>query len=41
MASTPMRIPIPDDVHRFVLTSVPSVPYLEAMFAQHAGVQME
>jgi hypothetical protein len=26
-----MRSPIPDDVHRFVLTSVPSVPYLEAM----------
>ncbi len=26
-----MRSPIPDDVHRFVLTSVHSVPFLEAM----------
>ncbi|HUR87906.1 MAG TPA: hypothetical protein VMZ74_02345 [Ramlibacter sp.] len=26
-----MREPIPDDVRRFILTSVPSVPYLEAM----------
>lgn len=31
-----MRIPIPDDVHRFVLTSVPSVPYLEAMLMLRA-----
>ena len=26
-----MRSAIPDDVRRFILTSVPSVPYLEAM----------
>jgi DNA-binding IclR family transcriptional regulator len=26
-----MRASIPDDVRRFILTSVPSVPYLEAM----------
>ena len=27
--------PIPDDVRRFVLTSVPSVPYLEAALLLH------
>lgn len=31
-----MRSPIPDDVHRFVLTSVPSVPFLEAMLLLRA-----
>jgi hypothetical protein len=31
--STPL--PIADDVRRFVLTSVPSVPYLEAMLLFH------
>jgi len=31
-----MRSPIPDDVHRFVLTSVPSVPFLEAMLMLRA-----
>jgi DNA-binding MarR family transcriptional regulator len=28
---------IPDDVRRFILTSVPSVPYLEAMLLLRAG----
>jgi hypothetical protein len=31
-----MRRPIPDDVRRFVLTSVPSVPFLEAMLLMRA-----
>jgi len=31
-----MRRQIPDDVYRFVLTSVPSVPYLEAMLLLRA-----
>ena len=31
-----MRTPIPDDVYRFVLTSVPSVPFLEAMLLLRA-----
>ena len=31
-----MRRPIPDDVHRFVLTSVPTVPFLEAMLILRA-----
>jgi len=31
-----MRSPIPDDVHRFLLTSVPSVPFLEAMLMLRA-----
>ena len=31
-----MRTPIPDDIHRFVLTSVPSVPFLEAMLMLRA-----
>lgn len=34
--SRPMRTPIPDDVHRFVLTSVASVPFLEAMLLLRA-----
>ena len=36
MAAAAMRSPIPDDVHRFVLTSVPSVPFLEAMLMLRA-----
>jgi Mn-dependent DtxR family transcriptional regulator len=32
-----MRLPIPDDIRRFLLTSVPSVPYLEAMLLLRAG----
>jgi hypothetical protein len=32
-----MRQPIPDDIRRFVLTSVPSVPYLEAMLLLRSG----
>jgi hypothetical protein len=31
------EIPIPDEVRRFVLTSVPSVPYLEAMLLFHGA----
>ena len=31
-----MRTPIPDDVLRFVLTSVPTVPFLEAMLMLRA-----
>ena len=31
-----MRRPIPDDVRRFVLSSVPSVPFLEAMLLMRA-----
>jgi len=32
-----MRRQIPDDVYRFVLTSIPSVPYLEAMLLLRAN----
>ena len=35
-----MRRPIPDEVHRFVLTSVPSVPLLEAMLLLRAHPDM-
>lgn len=31
-----MRPAIPDDVRRFILTSIPSVPYLEAMLLLRA-----
>lgn len=31
-----MRQPIPDDVRRFILTSVPSIPFLEAMLLMRA-----
>jgi hypothetical protein len=31
-----MRRPIPDDVRRFVLASLPSVPFLEAMLLMRA-----
>lgn len=31
-----MRHPIPDDVRRFVLTRIPSVPFLEAMLLLRA-----
>jgi hypothetical protein len=31
-----MKSPVPDDVHRFVLTSVPSIPYLEALLILRA-----
>jgi len=31
------RAPIPDDVKRFVLISIPSVPYLEAMLLLRDG----
>jgi hypothetical protein len=30
------KIPVPDDVRRFLLTSVPSVPYLEALLLLRA-----
>jgi hypothetical protein len=33
--------PIPDDVRRFVMTSVPSVPYLEAMLLFHSASELE
>lgn len=32
----PMRPALPDDVRRFILTSIPSVPYLEAMLLLRA-----
>lgn len=32
---------IPDDVRRFVLTSIPSVPYLEAALLFHEAPQLE
>lgn len=31
-----MRQPIPDDVRRFILASVPSIPFLEAMLLMRA-----
>lgn len=31
-----MRQPFPEDVRRFILTSIPSVPYLEAMLLLRA-----
>ena len=31
------QTPVPDEVRRFVLTSVPSVPYLEALLLLRAG----
>jgi hypothetical protein len=31
------RSPLPDEVRRFLLTSVPSVPYLEAMLLLRSG----
>ena len=34
-----MRSQIPDDLRRFILTSVPSVPYLEAMLLLRAEPQ--
>lgn len=34
-------MPIPDDVRRFVMTSVPSVPYLEAMLLFHGAPEQE
>jgi len=34
-----MRQPIPDDVRRFILTSVPSIPFLEAMLLMRAEPQ--
>lgn len=33
--------PIPDDVRRFVMTSVPSVPYLEAILLFHSASELE
>lgn len=36
-----MRRPIPDDIHRFLLTSVASVPFLEAMLLLHAHAGTE
>src|SRR3569832_623955 len=35
-----MRPPIPDDVRRFILASVPSVPYLEAMLLLRAEPEL-
>ncbi|GIZ53119.1 hypothetical protein [Noviherbaspirillum aridicola] len=32
----PTGTPIPDDVRRFILTSIPSVPYLEALLLLRA-----
>lgn len=34
-----MRESVPDDVRRFVLTSVPSVPYLEAMLLLRSAAE--
>jgi hypothetical protein len=34
-----MHHPIPDELKRFILTSVPSVPYLEAMLLLRAEAQ--
>lgn len=34
-------LPIPDDVRRFVMTSVPSVPYLEAMLLFHGAPELQ
>lgn len=36
-----MRQPISDDVRRFVLASVPSVPYLEALLLLRAGAHSD
>jgi hypothetical protein len=36
MAALPMHEPLSDDLRRFILTSVPSVPYLEAILQFHA-----
>ncbi len=33
--------PIPDDIRRFVLTSIPSVPHLEALLLMRAGEHEE
>lgn len=33
-------VPIPDDVRRFVMTSVPTVPYLEAMLLFHSAPEL-
>jgi len=33
--------PIPDDVRRFVMTSVPTVPYLEAMLLFHTAPELQ
>lgn len=38
---TPGRRPVPDDVRRFVLTSIPSVPYLEAALLFRAQPALE
>jgi len=35
-----MRHPIPDDVRRFILASVPSIPFLEAMLLMRAEPQV-
>lgn len=32
---------LPDDLRRFILTSVPSVPYLEAVLLMRAGPQQD
>lgn len=36
-----MESQLPDDLRRFVLTSVPSVPYLEALLQFHRAPQTE
>lgn len=36
-----MRQPIPDDVRRFILTSIPSIPFLEAVLLMRAEPQAE
>ena len=36
-----MESQLPDDLRRFVLTSVPSVPYLEAMLQFHRAPQIQ
>ena len=35
-----MRAPIPDDLRRFILTSIPSVPYLEAVLLLHGDAHV-
>lgn len=32
-----MKTPFPDEVRRFILTSIPSVPYLEALLLLRSG----
>jgi hypothetical protein len=40
-AQRDMRQPIPDDVRRFILASVPSIPFLEAMLLMRAEPQAQ